>query len=110
VGWRRARRRFKRWLAQGGRFYLAFAFTIFVVSYVAVPFVARFLDAAGDYNPIYYEPKDFARQDYLERHSAVTTGLMSWENFFKLALVIAVGVVWRALVPSRSPDRTSSRR
>lgn len=110
MGWRRTRRRFKRWLARGGRFYLAFAFTVVVASYVAVPFVARFLDAAGEYNPIYYEPKDFARQDYLERHSPVSAGLLSWEVLFKIALVIAVGLVWRALMPARPSDRTSPRR
>ncbi len=110
MGWRRARRRYKRWLARGGRFYVAFAFTVIVVSYVAVPFVARFIDAAGDYNPIYYEPKDFARQAYLEQHGPVTTGFLSWEVIFKIALLIAVGIVWRAIMPSRPPGRSSPRR
>ena len=107
MGWRRARRRYKRWLARDGRFYFAFVFTVIVVSYVAVPFVARFIDAVDDYNPIYYEPKDFARQAYQEQHGKVSTGLLTWDVLFKVALLIAVGVVWRVLMPSRPPDRTS---
>lgn len=110
MGWRRLRRRVKRWLARGGRFYLAFAFTVVVVSYVAVPFVVRFIDAADRYNPAYYEPKDFARQTYLEQHGTIATALLSWEVLLKIALLIAVGVVWRALMPSRPGDRPSSRR
>ena len=107
MGWRRARRRYQRWLDRSGRFYLAFVFTVIVVSYVAVPFVARFIDTVDDYNPIYYDPKDFARQAYQEEHGKVSTGLPPWEVLFKVALLIAVGVVWRVLMPSRPPDRAS---
>ena len=110
MGWRRIRRRYFRWLNRGGRFYVAFTFTVIVVSYVAVPFVVRFIDAVDDYNPIYYEPKDFARQAYLEVRQGDSRSLLSWEVLFKLALLIAVGVVWRVLMPSRPPDRTSLRR
>ena len=110
MSWRSVRRRYVRWLARGGRFYLAFAFTVIVVSYVAVPVVVRFIDAIDDYNPIYYEPKDFARQTYLEQHGRATTGLLSWEVLFKIALLIAVGVVWRVIMPSRRGDRSSPRR
>src|SRR5207302_7867583 len=66
VGWRRVRRRYFRWLNRGGRFYVAFTFTVIVVSYVAVPFVVRFIDAVDDFNPIYYDPKDFERQAHLD--------------------------------------------
>ena len=107
MGWRRARRRYKRWLDRSGRFYLAFAFTVIVVSYVAVPYVARFIDTVDDYNPATYDPKDFARQAYQEQQGKALTGLPAWEVLFKVALLIAVGVVWRSLMPSRGPDRTS---
>ena len=107
MGCRRDRRRYKRWLDRSGRFYLAFAFTVIVVSYVAVPLVAHFIDAVDDYNPIYYEPKDFARQAYQEQHGKVSTAFPTWGVLFKGALLIAVGVVWRVLMPSRPPDRTS---
>jgi hypothetical protein len=110
VGWRRVRRRYFRWLNRGGRFYVAFTFTVIVVSYVAVPFVVRFIDAVDDYNPIYYEPKDFARQAYVEARQVEPLSLLSWEVLFKLALLVAVGVVWRVLMPSRPPDRPSLRR
>jgi len=111
MGWRTVRRRYRRWLGRGGRFYLAFAFTVLVVSYVAVPFVARVIDAIDDYNPIYYEPKDFAREEYLERQAArPTPGLLTLEIAFKVALLVAVVVVWRAVVPGSPSDRTSIRR
>ncbi len=110
MGWRRVRRRYLRWLNRGGRFYLAFTFTVIVVSYVAVPFVVQFIDAVDDYNPIYYEPKDFARQAYLEQRKVESPGILSWEVLFKIALLVAVGVVWRVLMPSRPTDRTSLRR
>ena len=110
MGWRRARRRYKRWLERSGRFYVALVFTVIVVSYVAVPFVASLIDAVDDYNPIYYDPKDFARQAYLEQSKVEFPGLLSWEVLFKIALLVAVGVVWRVLMPSRPPERTSTRR
>lgn len=107
MGWRRARRRYKRWLDRSGRFYVALVFTVVVVSYVAVPFVAGFIDAVDDYNPGYYDPKDSARQAYQEQREKSSTGLPTWEVLFKVVLVIAVGLVWRVVMPSRSPDRTS---
>jgi hypothetical protein len=111
VGWRRSRRRYLRWLGRGGRFYLAFAFTVAVVSYVAVPFVARVIDAIDDYNPIYYEPKDFAREEYLEQKpSSPVPGLLTLETLFKVGLLVAVVVVWRVLLPGRPTGRTSIRR
>jgi hypothetical protein len=110
VGWHSVRRRSVRWLHRGGRFYLAFTFTVIVVSYVAVPLVVWFIDAVGDYNPIYYEPKDFARQAYLEQRRLEPPSILTWEVLFKIALLVAVGVVWRVLMPSRPPDRTSFRR
>ncbi len=110
MGWRRVRRRFNRWLSQGGSFYLAFAFTVVVVSYVAVPFVASLIDTIDDYNPIYYEPKDFAREDYLARKPPSSKPFLSWENVFKIGLLVAVVVVWRVIIPGGATDRTSFRR
>jgi hypothetical protein len=110
VGWRRARRHARRWLAGHGRFYLAVGFTAVVLSYVAVPFVGSLLDTAHRYDPAYYEPKDFAREAYLEQTGRVTRAVLSWSVAFKIALLVAVGVVWRMVMPSRPSDPPSVRR
>lgn len=104
------RRRVHRWLGQGGRYYLAFAFTVVVVSYVAVPFVASLIDTIHDYNPIYYEPKDFAREDYLAQKPASSKRFLTWENVFKVGLLVAVVVVWRVIAPGGATGHTSIRR
>src|SRR5262249_15154493 len=49
------------------RYHVAVVFTILVVAWVAVPLVVQFVDAVRGYDPAYYEPKDFERQDWLRR-------------------------------------------
>jgi ribosomal protein S16 len=43
------------------RFHFAVLLTIVVVAYVAVPQVARVIEAVGGYNPGHFEPKDLER-------------------------------------------------
>ena len=64
------RRYYHRRFGYSERFHIAVIFTILVVAYVAVPLVVRFVDSIGGYNPVYYEPKDFERQDWL-KHQVV---------------------------------------
>ena len=72
--------------------------------------VMSLFDTARHYDPVYYEPKDFAREAYLERTGRVTRAVVSWSVAFKIALLVAVGVVWRLVMPSRAEDRQSVRR
>src|SRR5207247_10134361 len=61
------RRYYHRRFGYSERFHIAMIFTILVVAYVLVPPVVRFVEAISGYNPAYYEPKDFERQDWLAR-------------------------------------------
>ena len=97
--WRHVRRR--------ARFNLAVLLTIVVVAYVAVPQVARVLDAMGGYSPGVFEPKDHERGAWLQRPGdpdAVLTRI-PWETLFHIALFLLVAVVWLTLVPTRAPRR-----
>src|SRR2546428_11806817 len=64
------RRAYHRRFGYSERFHIAMIFTILVVAYVLVPPVVRFVEAISGYNPAYYEPKDFERQDWLRRPNA----------------------------------------
>ena len=100
------RRYYHRHFGYNERFHLAVIFTILVVAYVGVPLVVRFVDAVRGYDPAYYEPKDFERQDWLKRQvaPAVLPGF-SWEIAIDIILFLLVAVVWLTFVPARSPGR-----
>jgi hypothetical protein len=80
--------------------------TIVVVAYVLVPSVARFLGAVGGYNPASYEPKDLARESWLDARGQVV-GLpgVSREMVVNILLFLMVVVVWLALVPPGASRR-----
>ena len=102
------RRSYHRRFGHNERYHLAVVFTILVVAWVAVPFVVQFVDAVRGYDPAYYEPKDFERQEWLKRQvvPAVRPG-GSWEVLIDIALVLLVAVVWLTFVPARGPRRHS---
>jgi hypothetical protein len=81
--------------------------TIFAVSYVIVPRLARFVDTMGDYNPAHYEPKDADRAEWLQRQGDAGAFLysISGETLFSVALFLLVAVVWLTIVPERAPRR-----
>lgn len=88
------------------RFYIAVLVTIVVVAYVLVPHVARFLDAAAGYNPPVFEPKDAARQNWLDSRGAVI-GLPSISSavVVNILLFLLVVIVWLAIVPPGASRR-----
>ena len=100
------RRYYHRRFGYSERFHLAMIFTILVVAYVAVPPVVRFVEAISGYNPAYYEPKDFERQDWVKRQ-LVPTVLpgVSWEIVIDVVLFLLVAVVWLTFVPARPSRR-----
>lgn len=100
------RRYYQRRFGYHERFLLAMLITILVVAYVAVPLIVEFVDAVRGYDPAYYEPKDFERQDWLRRQiaPAVLPGL-SWEIVIDIVLFLLVAVIWLTFVPARSPRR-----
>jgi hypothetical protein len=81
--------------------------TIVFVAYILVPTVARFFSAASGYDPTGYEPKDAARQSWLDSKGRMV-GLpnVSWETLINVGLFLMVVIVWLALVP---PDRRRHR-
>jgi hypothetical protein len=100
------RRYYQRRFGYHERFLVAMFLTILVVAYVAVPLVVEFVDAVRGYDPAYYEPKDFERQDWLRRQIVpeVLPGL-SWEIVIDIVLFLLVAVVWLTFVPARGPRR-----
>jgi hypothetical protein len=100
------RRYYQRRFGHHERFLVAMTITILVVAYVAVPLIVEFVDAVRGYDPAYYEPKDFERQDWLRRQivPAVLPGL-SWEIVVDIVLFLLVAVIWLTFVPARSPRR-----
>lgn len=99
-------RALRRHVRRYDRFHVAVFLTIVVAAYVAVPQVVKFVDAVRGYDPAYYEPKDFERQDWLRRQivPAVLPGL-SWEIVIDIVLFLLVAVIWLTFVPARSPRR-----
>jgi hypothetical protein len=76
------------------------------VAYVLVPFVARFLNAAGGYNPAGYEPKDAARESWLDaKGQMVSLPNVSLDVIVNVALFLMVVIVWLALVPPGASRR-----
>jgi hypothetical protein len=103
---RTLRRAYRRRFRRHARFNLAVILTIVVVAWLAVPSVARFVNAWAGYAPTDYEPKDFERQSWLERHdpgSLLRT--LEWNDFIGIGLFILVAVVWLTLVPDRGSRR-----
>ena len=100
------RRYYQRRFGYHERFLVAMTITILVVAYVAVPLIVEFVDAVRGYDPAYYEPKDFERQDWLRRQivPAVLPGL-SWEIVIDIVLFLLVAVIWLTFVPARSLRR-----
>ena len=100
------RRYYHRRFGYHERFLVAMTITILVVAYVAVPLIVEFVDAVRGYDPAYYEPKDFERQDWLRRQivPAVLPGL-SWEIVIDIVLFLLVAVIWLTFVPARTPRR-----
>ena len=96
-------RRIRRSFSRHARFNFAVILTIIVVAWVAVPSVARFVNAWAGYAPTNYEPKDFERQTWLERHAGQTLlGRLELSDFVGIGLFILVAVVWLTLVPDRT--------
>ena len=104
-------RRTLRQARRQARFNLAVLLTIVVVAYVAVPQVARVLEAVGGYNPGHFEPKDTERGAWLQRPGDPDAVLarIPWETLFQIALFVVVAVVWLTLFPSRAPRRPPPR-
>ena len=92
--------RIRRWLRGPGRFYFSLLFTVVVVAYVVVPWVVQIVATVGDYNPVYYEPKDEQREDYLSRSPGTAGRFFGWESAVKFLLLVLVGLVWLVAVPA----------
>ena len=89
------------------RFNVALVLTVLLVAWVAVPTVARFVNAWAGYAPLAYEPKDLERQTWLERAGAeALLGRLEWSDLVGIALFVLVAVIWLTLMP----DRVSRRR
>ena len=102
------RRAYHRRFGYHARFHLAVVLTILAVAYVAVPPVVRFVETMTGYSPRYYEPKDFARGEWLrQQENAPDTVLdrVSWQTASRVLIFLLVAVVWLTLVPYRSPRR-----
>jgi len=93
--------RLRRYCERRGRFYFAVLLTIVVVTYLLVPWIVNLIDASRGYNPFYYEPKDFSRQDFLARHGLPASSMSPWKVAVNVVLVFAVVVVWLTVLPRR---------
>jgi hypothetical protein len=103
---RALRRAYRRRFGEHARFNFAVVLTILVVAWVAVPSVARFVNAWGGYAPVDYEPKDFERQTWLERHTSDSLlARLDWNDFIGIGLFLLVAVVWLTLMPERPSRR-----
>lgn len=103
---RTLRRTYRRRFGRHARFNFAVVLTILVVAWVAVPSVARFVNAWAGYAPTHYEPKDFERQSWMERHRADgLLGGLDWNDVIGIALFLLVAVVWLTLMPNRASRR-----
>ena len=93
--------RLRRYYQRRGRFHFAVLLTIVVVTYLLVPWIVNLIDASRGYNPFYYEPKDFSRQDFLARHGLPASSMSPWKVAVNVVLVFAVVVVWLTVLPRR---------
>jgi hypothetical protein len=73
--------------------------------------VARFVESVGGYNPGHYEPKDQAREAWLQRPDDPDAVLsqIPWNTIINVGLFLVVALVWMTLVPSRAPRRPPPR-
>lgn len=105
--------RIERRLSNEGRFYLYMVFTIAVVAYIVVPWATQFFGGFGGYNPAYYEPRDFERQDYIGRSPDIGRSPFEsvffsqfypnwWQVALKLLLLFLVGFLWFVTYSSSS--------
>jgi hypothetical protein len=79
--------------------------TLLVVAYVVVPPVAHFFDSLSEYNPSAYEPKDQARQAWLEKTGLLGFPLVPVDIVINVLLFLLVAIVWLALVPPGASRR-----
>jgi peptidoglycan/LPS O-acetylase OafA/YrhL len=98
---RALRRFYRRNFRRHGRFHLAVLLTIVVVTYLLVPWVVNLLDAGRGYSPVYYEPKDLTRQDWIARHPLPGPVSAPWQIAVNVALVFIVVLVWMTVIPKR---------
>ena len=60
------------------------------------------------YSPRDYEPKDFARGEWLRQQETGTDRILSkvsWQTASRVLIFLLVAVVWLTIVPYRSPRR-----
>ena len=93
--------RLRRYCQRQGRFHFAVLLTIVVVTYLLVPWIVNLIDASRGYNPFYYEPKDFSREDFIARHGLPARSISPWKVAVNVVLVFAVVVVWLTVLPRR---------
>lgn len=98
------RRYYHRRFGYHSRFHIAVVVTVLVVAYAVVPGVARFVGAVSGYNPQAYEPKDFARQSWLEEKGGILLSHVSLGTIVNVLLFLLVAVLWLAVAPP-SPSR-----
>lgn len=97
------RRPYRRRFGRHARFNVAVVLTVLLVAWVAVPSVARFVNAWAGYAPVRYEPKDFERQTWLERLPADSLlAHLEWDDVVGIALFVLVAAVWLTLMPGRA--------
>ena len=104
------RRAIGRRFGHHARFRLAVVLTILAVAYVAVPPVVQFVESMTGYSPRAYEPKDFARGEWLRQQESggdPVLDKLSWQTASSVLIFLLVAVVWLTLVPYRSPRRRS---
>src|SRR5437762_11524333 len=88
---RTLRRAYRRRFGDHARFNVAVVLTVVFVAWVVVPGVAGFLNAWAGYAPVHYEPKDFERQSWLERHASDSVlGRLEWSDFIGIGLFLVV--------------------
>jgi hypothetical protein len=97
--------RLRRYVGRHGRFHFAVLLTIVVMTYLLVPWIVNLIDASRGYNPFYYEPKDFSRQDFLARHGLPPSTRSPWTAVVNVVLVFAVVVVWLTVLPRGGTGR-----
>lgn len=92
------------------RFHVAVLFTILAVSYVVVPSILTFIDAAAKYNPIHYEPRDPDRGDWLRRRGGADRLDVRLDDLVKVTLFVLAGLAWLAVGPPSGSSRRPPRR
>jgi hypothetical protein len=96
----RLRHHYHKHFGRHGRVHLAMLLTIVVVTYIVVPWVARFFDALRGYNPIHpYDPKDFTRQDWIIRQGVHLPAAAPGNLLVSVALILLVVIVWMTILP-----------